>query len=34
MLKSYDEKEQLKDILGKLPKPRIEPRPGSQPNGN
>ena len=33
MLKVYDEKEQLKEILSKLPKPRIETsRPSSQPN--
>jgi hypothetical protein len=31
MLKIYDEKEQLKEILGKLPKPRTDIRPSSHP---
>ena len=34
MMKVYDEKEQLKEILNKLPKPRTELRPSSQPNGS
>lgn len=31
ILKTYDEKDQMKEILNKVPKPRLAPRPSSQP---